>query len=408
MSYSNVIVLLCIAAVSIFFSGCHSDDDDDPATPQTVLTVQADTVYAGGPNDDTWIFVTDENGALLRAEQYRGGQAFMLTSTERVDKINVTFFVYTIGGNFSFETWAAVPSGTTLHLEKAKNTSPLADDKSVATFKISNYAGSSAQFGISTGIFSAYSKVPVSGNLEATLYFSGAPADVLLYGYRSGELVYNWANGVNSYDVIARDYVKDFLPYQHQAKLNFDGTNLAQIVGRSASRPFPLTVYGSWIALDDHPVIGYMDGFDNYDMTVTNIKENGKTTYYQSGADLDFTFDIPSYTFSLNDDDLENFSFDFSADYTYYTSVWKRLDDQERANTWTVHAPAGHSVKGLSIPSRIAALYAPLNLNEFTYSYTTFTKMIKGWSYLDLVPGARTKEPNGTLDEGYVYAPKAN
>jgi hypothetical protein len=407
MSYSNIIARLCFVAVCIFFSGCHSDDD--PATSQAILTLQADTVYGGGPADDGWVFATDENGTLLDVKQYRAGQTVTLSPAARVDKINVTFFVHSSSGYFSFETWAAVPGGAMLHIEKVEPTSPpSADDNNTATFKVSNYPGTSEQFGISTGIFTGYSSFSGSGNLEATLSFSGAPADVLLYGYRSGELVYNWAKGVNSNDVITRDYGKDFAPFQHQTQLNFEGYNAFQIIGSAASRPFPVVVYSSTIESDGQPMIGYMDGFENYALSITNIKENGKTTYYQSGADLDLTFDIPAYTFSLNDNHIQNFSFDFSADYTYSASVWKLIDDQERSSAWTVYAPAGQSVKGISIPPEIATQYPQLSGTEFTYSYSTFTKVIKGWSYPDLVPGARTKEPDGTVDEGYVYAPKAN
>jgi hypothetical protein len=303
----------------------------------------------------------------------------------------------------SFATWAGVASGTTLHLTLVTVDSPALPEKGEATIRVSNYTGANL-INIANGYGFSYGGSVNDGNMEMDLSFYGAPSDILLYGWRSEVPVYYVATGVKSNDVIERDYMTDFAPYPHQLQLNFPGQNTATIEGYDAKKSLNITLMDtSWPNQADHPVIGYLDGFDSYDMTVTNVHASGSTTYHQKGA-IDFAFDMPTFTFSLADNTLQNFSFNFSHDYTYHTARWQHFAGMEYT-WWTVNAPPGYTVKGLSIPSEIMAKYPQLDMSKLEYGSLSFTEVIKGQSYLEFVQGGFNTNSDVTAEE-YVYRVK--
>jgi len=237
--------------------------------------------------------------------------------------------------------------------------------------------------------------------VEIDLSFYGVPSDILLYGWRSEVPVYYMAAGVKSNDIIERDYLTDFIPYPHQLQLNFPGHNSAIIHGYNSNKTLDMILMdASWPSPGDHPVIGYLDGFDSYDMVVNNVQENGSTTYHQKGA-IDFSFEMPTFTISLADNSLRNFSFNFSRDYTYRTAFWAHIAGLEYT-WWTVYAPPGYAVKGLSIPSEILAKYPQLDMNNLTYGSLSFTQVVKGPSYQEFVQGGFNSNAVDVAEE-YVY-----
>jgi hypothetical protein len=406
MSSPRVITLLFLSCAGAFLSGCNNDDDEPTVLPQTILTLKVDQDY--GQQGDRWIFASDENGEILDAQPYADGQTVTLTSEKHPDKINVTLFSYVVyetkNTQISFYTWGDVASGTTLHFKTIKVDNPSNPESGEATIRVSNYTGT-AIVGISNGYGFSYGGSISNGNLEVDLSFYGVPSDILLYGWRSEVPVYYLATGVKSNDVIERDFMTDFTPYPHQFQLNFPGQNSALIQGYDAKKSLNITLMDTSAPnnLSDHPVIGYLDGFDSYDMTVTNVHENGSTTYHQKGA-IDFSFDMPTYTFSLSDNTLQNFSFNFSHDYTYHTALWSHVAGKEYT-WWTVNAPSGYAVKGLSIPSEIMAKYPRLDMNNLDYASLNFTEVIKGRSYEEFLPGATVANADGAVED-YVYRMK--
>jgi hypothetical protein len=404
MSLPKSISLLFILCVTFFLSGCHHENDE-PTGPQTILTLQVDADY--GLEGDNWIFASDENGELLDVKSYADGQTVTLMSEKRPEKITVTRFQYKVQDSFGtvatlFNTWAAVPSGTTLHLKADISTGEGWADKAV--IKVANYSGSVEQVGVSVASGAGVSSWLQSGNLELNLSFSGAPTDILIYCLRDGQPVYNWAKGVKTNDVIERDFITDFTPYPHQFKLNFEGNNSAAILGYHSTSSRPTLLLDSyWTDQSDNPIIGYLDGYDSYEMTVANVKANGTTRYHRKG-DINYSFEIPTYTFSLVNSDMQNFSFNFSRDYTYHEITWySRIGSGY--TLWTVNAPAGESVKDLAIPSEIATKYPQLDVSNLAYYSIEFDQIIKGRTYLESVPGIGATNPEGTLEE-YVYFPK--
>jgi hypothetical protein len=400
MNLSRIASLLFVSYAGAVLLGCHKEDE--PIAPQAILTLQVDKGY--DMYADKWVFASDEKGEILDVQPYADGQTVTLMSEKHPDKINVTFFGHNVyateNTQLGFATWAGVASGTTVHFKLVTVDGPALTEKGEATIKVSNYTGANL-ITIANGYGYSYGGSLSNGNMEIDLSFYGAPSDILLYGWRSGVPVYYMAPGVKSNDVIERDYMTDFTPYPHQLQLNFPGINTATIQGYDAKKSLAITLMDTaWPNQGDHPVIGYLDGYDSYDMTVTNTQEDGAVTYHQKGA-IDFTFDMPTFNFSLTNNDIQNFSFDFSHDYTYHTAVWQHFEGMEYT-AWTVNAPPGYAVKGLSIPSEILAKYPQLDMSKLAYGSLKFTEVIKGQSYEEFVRGGFNMNADATA-EGYVY-----
>lgn len=406
MSPLRIITLLFLSSAAAFLSGCHNNEDDEPTGPQAILTLQVDQNYR--LQGDTWIFASDQDGEILDVQPYINGQTVTLMSDKHPDKINVTTFSYMFyeGENtqFSFNTWGDVATGTTINF-KVEEAHLIDYVRSKATFRISNYTNTLELWNIANGYAYNFNSSLGDGNLEIDLSFYDAPSDILLYSWRSGVPVYYWANGVKTGDVIERDFSTDFMPYPHQLKLDFPGRNTAVILGYDAKKSRNVIMMNTFgFSHPDHPTIGYLDGFDSYDMTVTNEQENGWSTSYRQKGAIDFSFDMPSYTFTLGNNDIQNFSFNFSRNYAYYSAVWQHIVTKEYT-WWTVNAPPGYAVKGLSIPPEIIAKYPQLDMDKLVYSSLSLTEVIKGRSYQEFAQSGLDAYLDKT-SEVYVYRVK--
>lgn len=398
------IFLLFTLGVAFLFSGCHKDDD--VTGPHTILTLQVDAGYTLN-TEDNWIFATDDNGEVLDVKPYTGGETVTLISDKAGEKINVTFFLHHEASSKSstFSSYASIPSGTVLHLVKPEASSH-ESLPGTATFMISNfnYMLSSVEF--SNGDSYSASSTITSGEMDSEVSFYGVPSDFLLSGYRAGVPVYNWAKGVKDGDIIKRDFQADFVPFPHQRKLDFEGTNSATLFGADANaNVLVLNSYqlaGTPYATDQ-PVIGYIDDIVSYDLIVTNTKANGSVMYLSNGA-IDLSFTMPTFTFSLHNTDIQNLSFSFSEDYTYCYSGWAYTQDSENIR-WNVSAPTGVTVKGLSVPNEIAAKYSQIDMSKFKHSSINFIKIVEGASYPASMPGMTTTSDDKN-QKLYTFSPK--
>ena len=398
------ISLLFILGVASLLSGCHKDDE--VTGPHTILTLQVDAGYTLN-TEDNWIFATNDGGEVLDVKPYTGGETVTLVSDKAGDKINVTFFTHHEASSKSstFTTYASIPSGTVLHFIKPEASSH-ESLPGTATFMISNfnYLLSSVEF--SNGDSYSTSTTITSGEEDTEVSYHGVPSDFLLSGYRAGVPVYNWAKGVKDGDIIKRDFQADFVPFPHQRKLDFEGTNSATLFGTNANanllvlNTFQLagTAYAT-----DQPVIGYIDDFASYYLIVTNTKANGSVMYLNKGV-IDLSFTMPTFTFSLQSSGIQDLSFSFSEDYTYYFSSWAYTQDTEGIR-WYVSAPAGVSTKGLSVPNEIAAKYSQIDVSKFLHSSINFTKIVEGASYPMSMPGMTTTSDDKT-QKLYTFSPK--
>jgi len=407
MTPSKSVALLVISGACVFLFGCHGNESENEVTPQpeTILTLQVDAdFYLTG---DTWVFASDENGEILDVKPYAQGQTVTLSSTRSLDKFNITFFNYleqSSGTIISFDTWMAINKGTALRYQTKNAAMPIGPTKH-ATFKISNYTGILPS-ALAVGPYADVTATDlVQNNLEMGVALFGITGNITVTGYRAGIPVYNSVEGVEEGSVIERDYETDFIPFPHQYKLDFEGFNSAYITGLDPANSLRQTLLNTdWLYNPTgHPVIGYIDGFDVYETLVVNSQVNGQgnITHHTIGGAPDFSFSMPTYTFSLNKKDMNNFSFNFSEDYTYLSILWLNVTPTV-STVWMVYAPPGQPITGLTIPNEIKTKYPQIDPAKLTYVATHFTRVIEGPTYLEMVPGMSRK--SATLEE-YLYSP---
>ncbi|HEY5746529.1 MAG TPA: hypothetical protein VIU12_10660 [Chryseolinea sp.] len=391
MHHYRIVTLILLSFACVFLSACH---EDQPAS-RTIFTLQVDEDYffVG----DSWIFATDQNGEVLDAKSYSKGQTITLSTNKTVDKVNITFF-NSLTGTTSFNTYAGYPTGASLRLS-----APLPDGEpksGAAAFNILNY-DASGLLEFSNG-YRTDAKGVIAGNaFKVNLSFYNTPSDMLITGYRADVPVYNWAKGLKDGDVVDRDFTADFEAFPHQVKLDFEGSNTAYVYARSAGQATYLKLIDTnqlGIRRTDHPVIGYIDGFDVYQTWVQNMKPGGSVTYFKTGAPT-LSFTMPSFTFSLTSREIQNLSFDFSEDYTYYSSLWYYT-----GTWWGITAPPGTTVTQFSIPTEIATKYPDIDASKFKFSGVHFTKVLDGGSYLDAVQGSLAQPPAN--QEYYIFTPE--
>jgi hypothetical protein len=377
----RIVFPLFILCVFSFLSACQHEPDE-LSEPETILTLQVGPeAFLGGEN---WIFATNDNGDVLDVKPFAVDETVTLSSAKRVDKINVTFFKTALDRGIrytTFTTYSAIAKGTTWSMGASVYLDP--QPVGVATFKVSDYEGLPGMLKFSNSEWYSNDPSVTSGDELVVGVPLRKAGDVLLSGYRSGVPVYNWAKGVQVGDVVERNFLTDFEAFPHQVKLDFEGTSDGTVIGRTLENPYGTVLISSndvvgtkWQT--DPPVIGYVDGFDSYEISVWNTRTNGAVNYYHVGRP-DLSFSIPTFTFSANNTDMLDFSFNFSLPHTYYSADWRYYDGMQFAE-WRATAPSGQAPKGFAIPNEIAAKYGALDLSKFEYWGVRFKQVIEGKS----------------------------
>jgi hypothetical protein len=398
MNHLKSVVFLSLLVAVLF--GC--DKEKENSEPTTILTVQVDAGYK--VTWDSWVIVSDLNGELLDAKPYTSGQTVTFSTVKAVDKMNITFFEWSLEREIhgSFNTYTGIPKGTTLHFAAPlpKETMTLSD----ATFKIKNY-DPSTNIVFSNGYSYGARNFTGDNELDVYLNFFGAPSNILMSSYRGGVPVYNLAKGVVDGDVFELDFATDFVPVPHQFTLDYEGKNSGWVWGVDATRK-QYTEIITTLRLagkpgdSDHPLLGYVDGFDAYHMSVSNSNASGQVYYSKLGT-FNSSPVISSFTFSLEKSDLRDLSFNFSEDYSYYYATWS----DTRNATWAIFGPEGVKVQNLSVlPPELATKYPNIDLSKLAFSSISFAKIVEGKTYLEMLPGAVPGDPY--TFEYYFYTPK--
>ena len=399
MRYLKTVFPFLISVACVALSGCHSDKEETPAEPETLITLEIDPSFV--LISEAWVYATDETGEVLDVDRYYTGQTTTLSSVKQVDKVNLTFFQRYERTHFTrIHTYAAVPKGTMLRFVGDSE----ADTDSHASIVLSNFKDDPGGYlNLSNG-YPDWTKV--GDDWHANFSFYHDIPDLLLTCYRDGVPVYNWIKGLHNGDEVKRDFLTDFYPFPHQLNLDFEGANSGNVFGYyTGKRSGP----GGFLLVDNileptytpTPVLGYIEGFDSYNTTVTNLKDNGTVTYHKNGS-LVVNLTIPTFTFSLIKNDKDGLDFNFSEDYDFLTSTWSYKVGLERANC-EITVQKGAVVKGPVIPKEIQTFYPDLPLNNLSPSSIELFQNIQGYTYQDLLSEA-FGNPRGA-SEYYIFAP---
>lgn len=397
-------------------SACLSACSDSDKTAQLLVTLDTQVISSIAPVH--WVYATDADGNLLDIKKTTGQERLVLTTTRPIDHFNLT--IVSASGQASgaptylnIETYADVDRGSTFEARYGVGFT-LRDPVSVA-FKLNGYDGPpQGVWFTNRGSHTNYQETIAGGTLHANLLMGGLPSDVLLTTYRHGAPVYAKIQGVKGGDQIELDMNANFTPFEHQRKLNFDGYNSANVAGayldssgKIASLYFDILdtdrLAGSQDATDQ-PLIGYIDGFDIYQMNLVNYQTSGAVAYHKQGnlASSFESFTMPTFTFKVLDTNLPRFTYEFSEDFTYYTASFT-YDAGIAFMHWTIYAPQGKQVKIGNIPADIAAVYPMLQPEAFRYGGCELTKGINGYTYKESI----LRRQHGQADEFeyYVFIP---
>jgi len=401
MCYFKTVFPFLISVACVTLSGCHSDKEETPAEPETLITLEIDPSFV--LISEAWVYATDETGEVLDVGRYYTGQTTKLSSIKPVDKVNLTFFQRYEKTHFTrIHTYAAVPKGSMLRFV---GSSEGGDTDASASIVLSNVKDDP---GATLNMSNAYPDwTKVGDDWHANFSFYHDIPDLLVIAYRDDVPVYNWIKDLHNGDEVTRDFLADFHPFPHLLNLDFEGANRGNIYGYySGKRSGP----GGVMLVDDilnttytpTPVLGYVEGFDSYSTTIYNQKENGTVTYYKNGSPVT-KLTIPTFTFSLIKKDKDGLDFNFSEDYHFLTSTWAYTVGLERANC-EITAPKGAVVKGPVIPKEIQTFYADLPLNNLSPAGIELFQNIQGYTYQDLLSEA-FGNPRAA-SEYYIFAPE--
>jgi len=391
-------------ATSLFFVAC--DNGDDPTTSNALLTLEVDASYTDGI--DNWIFISDMSGELLDVKPFSKGQTITLSSAKAVDKLNVTFFQVTdLYGvkQLLFRSFTQIDRNTTLKL----NLPDVPEQNTGGTIarmeiQIANYEDVTGTLQFSGSHGSTYSDA--NGTRTFKFLANQTPSDILISGYRSESPVYSWANGTKENVPVMQDF-SQFTEYPKLIHLDFPGVNSGYIAAYNDALgdPYPLCDTRRLESdAPDHPVLGYMDGFKRYDLFIKNVTASGTVQYSRSGSVVNANITMPTYTFAAKSKSLNNFSFDFSLDYTYFYAGWEYEMDDNKI-TWFVYSLDDFAVAS-SFPPDIVAKYPQLDFSKLKYSSCNFFQRLDQVRYPDMVTGLVVPRKNFSFE--YYYIAPAN
>ena len=225
--------LLCLICAATYLSACF-DDDADIEVPQTLLTLDPQTIPFLTP--DHWVYATDADGYILDVKKTVGRERLILSSVRQVDKFNLNIVSGSVGTNgktyLNIQTYADVETGSTFDVRYGTGGLVMTDPGAV-TFKINGYDG--PEHGImftNRGYYLDYEEKIEGGSFNANIQMCRLPSDVLLTTYRDGTPVYAKIAGVKDGDFLELDMNQNFTPFEHQRKLDFKGySNSGWVLG---------------------------------------------------------------------------------------------------------------------------------------------------------------------------------
>lgn len=380
----------------VIASSCQYDDQ-----PNFLLKAHVQTF-----GREVWAIASDEHGRVLDHKlvladgvvEFRGSTPgkIIYTTLERT------------GWGYILNSTQAIPVGTEITADTTTYpyapSQPMLGNANFTVHDISfnlpsndpGYILSAVEFGGSYWINTLFglSSIAYQGStLTFNFPLQIIPSNVLGIGYREGVPVYQWFNGVSEGDSIDTSF-SGFQPCKtipvnkmmsNFAVVGMYGNYINGGIGYSLSR------YGHWLYspssdLTKTPMLGYLDGFDNYWVTVNayaNPAASSENVTFDSFGPVPTSINIPDYNYSLTSDGFLNFSFSFSNNYSYqkafFTIEGKR---SSQSNTWWfVNAPAGDRLVEIQIPGDILAKHPDFTTDQLKLNSINLVDELGGDSY---------------------------
>lgn len=405
----------------------QSCSDNDPRPKEVLLTVEIDPGYFY-TGFDAWIFISDKNGNPIDVRQATDSTLIKFIGAPQS---TITFSIFnrstTTNGDgskwtsFGFDSYQEIPIGSTIQLKRGVgNHLQIPDVIGAAPFTLQEYEDSDKPedaLVITDGISTPYSVLDYSSNVQtgtnfsSQLYLRKNPSTILVTTYRNDVPVYYWLNDVSPNETMLFDF-DSFIPSKtisinKQVAL---GTVKTMKGADFATAYIFSDLYSRQVSKSSHlaqlPILGYLDGFEKYFVSVAQHQLNAADNlYYSKAGTIPLSINLPDYSYSIISEELHNVSLNFSNDYSYKQANFLKANSESQV-FWNLNASDKEDFKAPKIPVEIQKLYPTLNTDGIKLQFAAYTHWLDGYTYLDAARAFLTTNPRDVYEElRYVVKP---
>ena len=388
--------------IFIFLISCSEEEKGENST----VTINVDLTNSPlSPTGKLFYFISDLSGTVLDVKEATNGGRITLSTGKIIETVNLTqcrLSKTDIQENYTLSTFLNIPTnkGDIISASLAYPT-PVG----TAVITINNYSGS-GYISFSSGSDrypnlggSLKSLTQEGSTIQAEVNLFTSDSRVIINSNNGVDQLYFELQNIQANGQVSVDY-NNFLPYANKIDLSTQSINNASIVGLQENKIDGHYLFSRTNALSI-PYAGYITGYTNY-LTSFSIPS---VLYQKLGSIPSSSPNLAKPTLSVSSQDINNFQFTLSEQYTYRMSVWGYSDNSTPYNNsffWYVHGDTGE--QKLILPAELVEQYPFLQMDKLKYSSSRFTKCIEG-SYIDYVSQFFSGERKNFELIQYSYAP---
>ena len=390
--------------------------------PKLLLRTDA---YKNAATNDFWVFISDPTGKMLAVKQVRPHDPpleFYGPSNGNITMTTFGYYQYNSSGmqydRYYLASVQDIVPGSEFILDTAYYSGSYPDVIGKASIRLEDYNDANDPY-FSLYFQDGYSPTNFELDLNSMVYqgstFSADfqlrknPIDVLVVSYRNGMPVYQWLQNVRVGDVVTTS----FLSFQESKTISLNKQVAYGYVGGLNGNQieegyYILSNLGNWLLSKSSdksqiPKLGYIDGFEKY---LVEVYQNplGATetnvTYNKLGS-LPQSIEMPEYSLSITNNNLLGFSFKFSNEYTYKSSLFQTDFNPNAPTTyvtWNFTASNKENFAVPSIPKEILQHYPTFSVSNLKFSWMNIYHELDGQSYQDCVRQLITSHQRDTYE----------
>ena len=380
--------------ITLSFTGCADENVPEVITTKLIAV----NVLPDYGEDENWIIIHDENGALLEYKKFQSDDEFAMETTKPVpgSTMGVTILKYKVDGDnkrFNLLSHLNLETGKSITLKPTVfSDNPGGAVTGSFSFTVEDYPSLdhhvlSDKFGNTCGSSeNNLSERKLTVNCETTTntnkyFFQMADA--------SGNLKYKILENVEPGGTYTANY-DELSNFDQTVDITFPQTNnlFFAITGRESGQSNNESGFTMDLILSSQQQrtgikAGYLNGFSHSTLLFLSYPE---FSYYYTNNGSVPTGDItwPSKSdFAINSESLNGFSSTAPSLFKYRQSNWSYGSSiPGTIASWSVYSSSkGQAISGL--PEEILTLYPTLKMDGFGYNSTTFSVGTK--SYADII-----------------------
>jgi hypothetical protein len=390
----KTLIVIFLLLITLSLTGCADENVPEVITTKLVAV----NVLPKYGEDENWIIIHDENGALLEYKKFESDEEFGMETTKPVPgtTVGITILKYKVDSDnkrFSLLSYLNLETGKSITLKPTVfSNNPSGAVTGNFSFTVTDYPSLdhhvlSDKFGTTCGSsVNNLAERKLTVNCETTTntnkyFFQMADA--------SGNLKYKILENVTPGGTYSASYA-DLSNFDQTVDITFPQTNnlFFAITGRESGQSTNESGFTMNFVLPGQQQrtgikAGYLNGFSPATLLFLSYPEF--SYYYNNIGSLpsgDITWPSKS-DFAVNSESLTAFSSTAPSSFKYRQSNWSYGSSSPGTiANWSVYSSSkGHAISGL--PAEILTLYPTLKMDGFQYYNTTFFVGTK--SYADMI-----------------------